>query len=107
MSYVLTDLPLVADKPIDIGVDEFCGTCDLCTKFCPPGAIFTENQLARGEMKWFVDFDKCIPFFNDNDGCAICISACPWARSGLALGIVQKMLRKKEKRLKAEQSSIN
>ena len=107
MSYVLTDLPMVADGPVDIGVDEFCGTCDLCTKFCPPDAIYPEKQLVRGEMKWFVDFDKCVPFFNDNDGCGICISACPWARPGLAPGIVQKMLRKKEKRLKAEQSPIN
>lgn len=104
MSYVLTDIPLVSDEPVDIGVDEFCNACQLCTRHCPPNAIFPEKQLVRGEIKWFVDFDKCIPYFNDNDGCGICISACPWARPGLAPGIVQKMLRKKEKRLKAESS---
>jgi epoxyqueuosine reductase len=107
MSYVLTDLPLVADEPVDIGVDLFCESCQLCTKHYPPNVIFPEKQLVRGEMKWFVDFDKCIPFFNDNDndndGCGICISTCPWARSGLAPSIVQKMLRKKARMLGAAQ----
>ena len=104
MSTVLTNMPLVADEPVDIGVDEFCTSCQLCTKFCPPDAIYPEKQLVRGEMKWFVNFDKCVPYFNDHDGCAICLSACPWTMPGLAPGIVQKMLRKKEKRLKTEQA---
>ncbi len=105
MSTVLTNMPLVADEPVDIGVDEFCTSCQLCTKHCPPDAISREKQLVRGEMKWFVDFDKCIPFWNDHDGCAICLSACPWARPGLAPGIVQKMLRKKERKLNAEKAA--
>jgi epoxyqueuosine reductase len=74
MSYVLTDLPLVADAPKDIGVDDFCVNCQLCTKHCPPQAIYPDKQLVRGVDKWYVDFDKCVSYFNDYDGCGICIS---------------------------------
>ena len=98
MSYVLTDLPLVADQPRDIGVDEFCASCKLCTRNCPPDAIYEEKQMVRGVEKWYVDFDKCVPYFNDHDGCGICLSICPWARPGVAPNLVQKMLKKKEQR---------
>jgi Pyruvate/2-oxoacid:ferredoxin oxidoreductase delta subunit len=89
---VLTDLPLVADAPASFGVDDFCASCRLCTAACPPDAIASEKQLVRGETKWFVDFDKCIPYFNDTQGCGICISVCPWSRPGVAPRLAEKMI---------------
>jgi Pyruvate/2-oxoacid:ferredoxin oxidoreductase delta subunit len=97
MSYVLTELPLVADAPRDIGVDEFCASCRLCTRHCPPKAIYDEKQMVRGELKWYVDFDKCVPFFNDYDACGICLSVCPWTQPGRAPNIVRKMLLRKSR----------
>jgi NAD-dependent dihydropyrimidine dehydrogenase PreA subunit len=95
LASVLTDLPLVADSPDEFGADEFCRTCKLCMKKCPMGAISGEKQLVRGEIKWYVDFDKCIPYFNDTFGCAICIAVCPWSSPGIAPGLARKMLRRR------------
>jgi Pyruvate/2-oxoacid:ferredoxin oxidoreductase delta subunit len=95
---VTTDLPLVADAPRDIGVDDFCAQCQVCTRLCPPDAIFEDKQLVRGEHKWYVNFDKCIPYFNDTLGCGICIAECPWSRPGVAPGLMQKMLRRRERK---------
>ncbi len=61
LAYVLTDVPLVADAPDAFGADEFCMNCRVCEKACPPAAITPTKHLVRGETKWYVDFDKCVP----------------------------------------------
>ncbi len=98
LASVTTDLPLVADSPRDIGVDDFCTRCQVCSNACPPDAIFPEKQMVRGEMKWYVNFDKCIPYFNDTLGCGICIAVCPWSLPGVAPSLTQKMLRRRERK---------
>jgi len=61
------------------GADWFCGRCQVCTNACPPDAIFSAKQMVRGVRKWYVDFDKCIPYFGDTLACGICIARCPWS----------------------------
>ncbi|MGB0385352.1 MAG: 4Fe-4S dicluster domain-containing protein [Ardenticatenaceae bacterium] len=92
---VLTDMPLDVDSAEPFGVDEFCHLCRLCTDSCPPNAIFKEKQTVRGEVKWYVDFDTCIPYFNETQGCGICIAVCPWSRPGVAPKLANKMLRRR------------
>lgn len=29
-----------------------------------------------------MDFDKCVPYFNEHMGCGICLAACPWSQPG-------------------------
>jgi epoxyqueuosine reductase len=94
---VITDMPLVTDQPDDIGVDDFCRSCKLCEAACPPNAIASEKQTVRGVEKWYVDFDKCVPYFNETYGCGICISICPWSRPNVASGLAAKMARKRQK----------
>jgi Pyruvate/2-oxoacid:ferredoxin oxidoreductase delta subunit len=77
---ITTDMPLVTTAPAPFGADEFCKNCQVCTRACPPGAISEQKQMVRGVVRWFVDFDKCIPAFTDLAGCAICIAECPWTR---------------------------
>ena len=96
LSAVTTDMPLIADAPKDIGAEDFCANCQVCVKACPPGAIFQEKQMVRGVEKWFVDFDKCIPYFGEALGCAICITKCPWSTPGRAPKLMQKMLSRRE-----------
>jgi ferredoxin len=96
LASVLTDLPLVADAPDPIGVDDFCMSCKLCEQACPPDAIAPEKQMVRGEMKWYVDFDACVPYFNETYGCGICIAICPWSRPGIAPKLAQKMARRRD-----------
>lgn len=88
---VMTDMPLAADAPDVFGADDFCTSCRICTAACPPGAIGPEKQIVRGERKWYVDFDKCIPYFNDTQGCGICIAACPWSTPGRAPRLASRM----------------
>ena len=63
LAAVLTELRLAPDTAADFGADSFCEHCQVCTKACPPDAIFQEKQLVRGTRKWYVDFDRCMPYF--------------------------------------------
>lgn len=91
---VLTDMPLVPDAPAPFGADDFCLNCQACTRACPAGAIQPDRQTVRGTAKWYVDFDKCVLFFNENKSCAICLAVCPWSRPGVAPSLAEKMARR-------------
>ncbi len=91
LSAVTTSLPLVADQEDEFGIDDYCSRCNACTRACPPDAIFEQKQLVRGERKWYVDFDRCIPYFGETFGCGICIVHCPWSRPGIADNILAKL----------------
>ncbi len=91
LACVLTDIPLVADAPDHFGAEEFCRRCKSCASTCPPEAIHHEKRVVRGETKWYVDFDRCLPFFNEHQGCGICLAVCPWNLPGVAENLVTKM----------------
>jgi epoxyqueuosine reductase len=91
LACVLTDVPLESDARDDFGGDDFCRLCRACSDACPPQAIIPTKQLVRGEVRWYVDFDRCLPFFNEHQGCAICLAACPWNRPGVAGTLVRKL----------------
>ena len=97
LSAVTTDMPLIADAPDVFGADEFCMRCQACANVCPPGAIANEKQLVRGVEKWYVDFDKCIPYFGESLGCAVCLAQCPWSRPGNAGKLIQKLRKRAAK----------
>jgi epoxyqueuosine reductase len=84
LAAVETDMPLLSDQPDRFGADEFCTRCAVCTNYCPPQAINVQKQWVRGELKWYVDFDKCIPYFNETYSCGICLAVCPWSTPGRA-----------------------
>jgi len=94
---VLTDLPLSYDKPSDIGVDDLCIGCRRCTLDCPVEAISDQKQMVRGEKKWYVNFDKCAPYFTEAVGCGICIEVCPWTKPGRGFSLSEKLLSKRDK----------
>jgi epoxyqueuosine reductase len=84
---VLTDLPLKPDRPIDFGLQRFCGKCHICAKFCPAKAVrFGERTTEQtsisnrpGILRWPVDVAKCYLFWQENGtDCSNCVSACPW-----------------------------
>ena len=95
LAAVLTNLPLAVDRPVDIGVDDLCQVCRRCVVDCPPDAIFDEKQLVRGERKWHVDFDKCVPYFTKTYGCSICIETCPWSEPGRRPTLSNKLLERR------------
>ena len=91
LSAVLTDAPLSNTPPRQYGIDDFCTHCKICEKACPTDAISSEKQVVRGVKKWYVDFDQCLPFFNEHQGCAICIAVCPWSRPGIGENLMHKL----------------
>ncbi len=94
ISAVFTDLPLQADTADAFGADEFCAQCQICTKACPVEAILDHKVIVRGKEKWYVDFDRCFPYFAETYGCGICIAVCPWSTPGRAPRMAEKMTRK-------------
>lgn len=97
LSAVTTNMPLNYDNAIEFGGDQFCTNCQICSQACPPAAISDEKQMVRGVEKYYVDFDKCIPYFNETMGCGVCIAACPWTRPGIADNLLVKMAKKRER----------
>jgi ferredoxin len=91
---VTTDMPLVATAPDRFGADEFCMSCQICTRECPPDAIDDEKQMVRGVERWYVDFDKCIPYFAESASCGICIAVCPWTRPDVRPKLLATMARR-------------
>ncbi len=81
---VLTDLPLIDDKPIDFNLQDFCKRCELCAEMCPSKAIPTgDKTMYNGYYTWKLDADSCGQFFicnNKGHGCNTCVKICPWTR---------------------------
>ena len=82
-SVVTTDLPLQVDKPIDIGLQQFCRTCKKCAEACPSKAISMEDDKVEhnGYMSWPIHMESCTKYrvCNQNGaGCGMCVKACPW-----------------------------
>lgn len=94
LAAVLTDAPFATTPQREFGIDGFCAACRICEDACPPEAIAPEKQMVRGVKKWYVNFDQCLPFFNQTHGCAICIAQCPWSRPGVGLNLAAKLARR-------------
>lgn len=76
---VTTDLPLVPDTPVDIGVKEFCMVCNKCARSCPVQAIpYGDPKVVNGVVKWPLDGEKCFGFLASNPKCMACIGSCPY-----------------------------
>ena len=101
LACVLTDIPLVPDAIDEFGADDFCQRCQACTNACPPRAIGPDKVLVRGERRYYVDFDRCLPFFNESQGCGICLAVCPWNYPGVAPNLVQKMAKLRQRQTTA------
>lgn len=94
LSAVLTDAPFAPTPAQDHGIDGFCENCRICEDACPPEALAPVKQTVRGAQKWYVDFDRCLPFFNQTHGCAVCIAVCPWSRPGIGVNLAAKLARR-------------
>jgi epoxyqueuosine reductase QueG len=92
LTTMLTDIPLEVDEPEDIGVDDVCIKCRACSNVCPPQAISDKKQRVRGIEKWYVNFDRCAPYFADTYGCSICVEACPWSVPGRGPKLSERVL---------------
>lgn len=76
---VATDMPLVADKPVDFGLQDFCDKCRVCYDACPVRAIPKDRKKVRGVYRWQMDPKKCRGYWSKmGHSCSICQASCPW-----------------------------
>jgi Pyruvate/2-oxoacid:ferredoxin oxidoreductase delta subunit len=62
-------------------VEEFCRTCQVCVRKCPPEAILSEPLRHENGQITHVINERCFPYFSDYYGCSVCIAVCPFSRS--------------------------
>jgi len=79
MAAVTTDIPLMHDKPVNLGVDEFCSQCKICVEYCPVGAITRGGkEVVRGARKWQLKGLTCFEYLATvGTDCGICMAVCP------------------------------
>lgn len=79
---VLTDMPIVPDRPVDFGLQSFCQSCKICAQNCPSKAISTGDKVMyNGYETWKLDVQRCASFnFTNKKGtmCNRCVKSCPW-----------------------------
>jgi Pyruvate/2-oxoacid:ferredoxin oxidoreductase delta subunit len=75
----IENLPFAEDNSHS-WIDDYCSSCGLCIRKCPPGAIQKESITHDSGRVTFVTLDKCFPYFTENYGCSICIKVCPFNR---------------------------
>jgi reductive dehalogenase len=84
---VSTDMPLQTDRPIDFGLQDFCGKCNKCARECPCGAIpFGDKTMFNGYEIWKPDAEKCARYRVTNQkgsACGRCMKTCPFNAEGL------------------------
>jgi reductive dehalogenase len=82
LACVTTDLPMALDRPVDLGVQDFCQKCLKCAETCPPRAIPQGGKVVvRGVRKWKLDKVKCLLYWGHvGSACAICQVVCPWSK---------------------------
>ncbi|MGD9411077.1 MAG: reductive dehalogenase [Desulfobacterales bacterium] len=80
---VTTDLPLVADCPVDIGVEHFCKICKKCASCCPSGSIpLDDPKEVNGTLRWKLNAETCFDYWGKvGTDCNICMRVCPWSHS--------------------------
>ena len=79
---VLTDMELIPDKPVFLGVQEFCRRCKKCASSCPSNSIPEgEKTVVNGIERWKLNDETCHMFWGKvGTDCAICMSICPYSR---------------------------
>ena len=75
---VTTDLPLEVDAPLVAGIADFCTKCTRCVRLCPAGAIPFEKSTQRGLTEFYIDLNRCVPYFLETEGCGVCIAQCTY-----------------------------
>jgi reductive dehalogenase len=84
LSAVTTNLALIPDKPVDIGVEDFCKFCKKCAACCPSQSIPQDDEPKEfnGVLKWKLNDETCFGYWaNAGTDCCICMKVCPWSHA--------------------------
>jgi reductive dehalogenase len=83
LSAITTDLPLLPDKPVDIGVEDFCRICKKCAVCCPSQSIpVGEQAVVNGTLRWKLNDQTCFEYWGKvGTDCNVCMRVCPWSHA--------------------------
>jgi len=83
LAAVTTSLPLVPDKPADIGVEDFCRICKKCATCCPSQSIpMADQTVVNGTLRWKLNEQTCFDYWGKiGTDCNICMRVCPWSHA--------------------------
>jgi len=78
---VTTDIPLITDRPITFGVQDFCDVCLKCATACPSASIPKgEKTAVRGVEKWLLHPESCLHYWRTiGTDCGLCMKVCPYS----------------------------
>jgi reductive dehalogenase len=82
---ILTNLPLIPDKPLDIGVEDFCQVCRKCATTCPTNSISMEGKVVHnGVEKYKINWETCYRLrayvMDFWEVCLTCVTVCPYTK---------------------------
>lgn len=82
LGVVTTDMPLIPDKAVNLGVQNFCIICKKCAQTCPSQAIPWGDKEKIGNIKrWKINQENCYTFWRRaGTDCGICMSTCPYSK---------------------------
>jgi len=80
---VATNLPLLPDRPVDLGVEDFCNICKKCAVCCPSQSIPSgEQSEVNGTLRWKLNAETCFDYWGRiGTDCNVCMRVCPWAHA--------------------------
>ncbi len=84
LSAVTTDLALIPDKPVDIGVVDFCKFCKKCAVCCPSKSIPLDEDPTEvnGTLRWKLNDETCFDYWGKvGTDCNVCMKVCPWSHA--------------------------
>lgn len=81
LAAVTTNMPLLTDKPIAFGVQDFCDFCKKCATNCPSAAIDKgDKKDVNGVEKWQSSQEDCYRFWRkQGSDCSVCVNVCPYS----------------------------
>ena len=81
---VTTDLDLIPDQPVDIGVVDFCKFCKKCAVCCPSKSIPLDEgpTEVNGTLRWKLNDETCFDYWGKvGTDCNVCMKVCPWSHA--------------------------
>jgi Pyruvate/2-oxoacid:ferredoxin oxidoreductase delta subunit len=60
-------------------IEDYCKTCGICVKQCPPKAIRDESLIHKTGRITHISQQDCFEYFAQYYGCSICVKVCPFS----------------------------
>ena len=81
LAVVTTDAPLVLDRPLAFGIQDFCAACLKCADACPSRSIDRGPPGEHnGVVRWRSERDSCYRYWRlRGSDCGLCVKVCPYA----------------------------